>query len=104
MGNIHLQENGVARIRITETEEFIQSLENLQKKEPRWTSDELVLKEDGMIIAEDVQFIPVSKENLTDKMLKPYIQRLPKQDGNFMGLKYNSYVILVRIDTFEIHM
>lgn len=102
--NLHLQNDGVARLRLTETKDFIESLENLQKKEPRWTSDELVLKEEGMIMVEHVQFIPAQSN-----LLQSYIERVFSTSqitstNHFVALKYNSFAILIRLDSFELHM
>ena len=106
--NIHLHDDGVARLRITETDQFIQSLENIQEKKHRWTSDELVLKEETMKSVKDgVEFIPNGNAESNFK-LKSYIHRLnsgePTDTNEYMALKYNNNSILIRLDSFEFHL
>jgi len=103
---LHLQDNGISRIRVTETDEFIESLENFQTKTPRWTSDSLVLKGEEMKMVSHVDFLT---KGSTD--LQSYVDRLvlsspssSSETDNYVGFKFHENMILLRLDSFELHL
>lgn len=119
--SLYVQKDGVARFKIKETMEFIQKLENVQKKQERWTSDYLVLKNSDEDKEEEtsnddesnnIRYIEGNGPNLA--ILNKYIQRLDgfstSNPENYVGLQYDSestgdrYAILIRLDVFELHM
>jgi len=115
---IHLHQDGVARVRITEV------LDDGARSSPRWTSDELVLNELEMVAVKSVKIASMNSDiagrlgdmatSLGDgqKMIRSLIKRASldnSSDDNFLVLSYGSggasqeWQLMLQMEPFSIY-
>lgn len=118
---IHLHQDGVARIRITEQYTFDHANGNDDPKpyaKARWTSDELILNHEEMVADQNVRIV---EEEDVRSMLKnvPVSLKLKAEEGggdanNYVAFQYgegsgsgsveNRVLLLVQFHPFSLHM